>query len=144
MPPVKDLKRSIEKWKRQSAAAVPEYEAGIKDPRTDWAQATIAAESNYESGVNAAIARKAFGKGVSRAGTDAWRIGALTKGKARWAQGIALSGNKYAEGFAPYRTVLEGLTLSPRGPKGSPENITRVSEVTEALHAEKLRIQAQG
>lgn len=144
MPPVKSLDRISNKWTRQSQAATPEYEAGINNPRRSWSAATVAAEGNYEQGVQAAIGRKAFGNGVRRAGDASWKEGALKKGTARWGPGIAASRAKYEKGFAPYRQAIENIDLPPRGPKGDPANINRVAVIATALHDEKLRIQAGG
>jgi len=141
MPPVKSLARASEKWARQSQAATPEYIAGVTDPKADWAKNTAAAEDNYQKGVQAAIARKAFGKGVTKAGTAKWQEAALTKGAVRWPEGIAIARPAYEAGFAPYRTVIEQTVLPPRGPVGDPRNIQRVAAIALALHKKKLEIQ---
>ena len=142
MANIKSADRSTEKWARQSAASTPEYEAGVQNPRSDWATQTKAAEKNYATGVQAAISRGAFGRGVAKAGTAGWKEATLTKGTARWAAGISMSTQKYADGFEPYRKVIEGLNLPARGPKGDPANINRVSVVAKALHDKKLAIQS--
>lgn len=142
MADIKPISRTTEKWKRQSQVSTPEYEAGVRNPKTDWAEATAAAEKNYNQGVQAAIQRGAFGRGVKKAGTDSWQEGALTKGTTRWAQGIAISEDKYREGFQPYHDVIAALVLPPRGPKGDPANIQRVAAVAKALHDKKMAIQS--
>ncbi len=138
MPKVKSLARSSEKWARQSQTAQPEYKAGVEQTTKDWADNTTAAAANYTAGVQAAIADDRFAKGVAKAGTSKWRSNTLTKGPARWSQGIADSRPAYEAGFAPFRTVIENTTLPPRGPKGSPENINRVAVMASALHEAKL------
>ena len=137
MPPVKSLARASAKWARQSAAATPEYEAGVKTTAKDWAENTAAAGS-YAEGVQKAVADDRFAKGVAKAGTDKWQKNTLTKGPARWSEGIRLSTGNYERGFAPYRQVIENTTLPPRGPKGSAQNIDRVRVMAETLHAAKL------
>jgi hypothetical protein len=144
MANIKSLERSTNKWERQSASSTPEYEAGIKSPKTDWQKAASDAEANYTAGVQAAIQRKAFGKGVNKAGSAKWQNQALTKGVQRWAQGISLSKDAYTAGFGPYREVIQRTNLPPRGPKGSPQNITRVAVMAAALHDEKMKRQASG
>ena len=141
MAKIKPMGRITDTWKRRSAASTPDYEAGIKDPRKDWAEEATAAEKNYNAGVTAAIQRGAFGKGVSKAGTDHWQKMALQKGTARWSDGIRMASDAYVKGFAPYHSVIANTTLPPRGPKGAPENIERVRVMAEALHDEKLRQQ---
>jgi hypothetical protein len=144
MANIKSLERSTNKWERQSASSTPEYEAGIKSPKTDWQKAAADAEANYTAGVQAAITRKAFGKGVAKAGSAKWQNQALTKGVQRWAQGISLSKDAYATGFAPYREVISRTNLPARGPKGSAQNIQRVAVMAAALHDEKMKRQAAG
>lgn len=141
MARVRSLDRAADAWERRSRASTPDYEEGVKNPRRDWADETAAAENNYNTGVQSAISRGAFGSGVRAAGTNKWQKRALTIGKARWAEGVRASMEAYKTGFAPYRNVLENLDLPERGPKGDPANIDRVRAVTEALHNEKLRQQ---
>jgi len=139
MAAIKSADRIKAKWKRVTAAAQTEYEEGIDNPRTDWATATKAAEKNYEQGVQQSISRKSFGKGVSKAGTDKWQKNAREKGPTRFTQGVNLSEDRYAEGFEPYRRVIETTSLPARGPKGDPSNINRVATIAKALHDEKLK-----
>ncbi len=117
---------------------VQQYTEGVQDSAVDWEGPTLAAESNYEAGVTAAIGRKSFGKGVSRSGTSKWRAGAVGKGAQRWGPGVSASGTAYAEGFSPFRDVIANLNLPPRGPVGSPGNLERVAVVANALHARKI------
>lgn len=140
MAEIKSAARSTEKWKRQSAAARPEYEQGVRDTKKDWKENTVAASTNYEQGVTQAIADKSFTKGVERAGTNKWREQTLLKGPNRWTEGISGAGDAYEKGFAPYRQTIENLTLPARGPKGSPQNLDRVRVVTEALHKTKMEL----
>lgn len=140
MPPVKSMDRITDAWTRRSAASVKDYTEGIQNPRKDWAAETVAAEDNYNAGVQAAMARNAFGRGVADAGTAKWKKNALEKGVTRWSGGIALAKDAYVKGFAPYRTVIENITLPARGPKGDPKNIERVRVMAEALHDEKVRL----
>lgn len=138
MPPVKSLDRISEKWSRQSQASEKSYAEGIENPRADWADQTAKAAGAYESGVTQAISNKSFEKGVRAAGTNKWQENSRSKGPGRWSQGVRLSKAAYERGFAPFRQVLENLTLPPRGPKGDPGNIDRVRVVAEALHNAKV------
>ena len=138
MANIKPMDRITETWKRRSDASTPDYEAGIINPRRDWAASAKAAEDNYNKGVTAAIARKAFGKGVTKAGTEHWQRNALEKGVVRWAQGIGMAKEAYVKGFEPFHRVIQNTTLPPRGPKGDPNNIERVRVMADALHKAKL------
>ena len=140
MPPIKPLDKISKKWVRVSGQSQESYREGIDSTTKDWADATAGAETNYEAGVNAAIAQKRFGKGVRAAGTAKWKQNALAKGPARFAEGVRLAENAYRTGFEPYRQVIENTTLPDRLPKGDPGNIERVRVMAEALHAKKLEL----
>ena len=139
MANIKSMTRSKEKWARVSAQSGTEYAEGVQNPRSDWATQTQAAEKQFEQGVQAAITRKAFGKGVKKAGTETWQKAALDKGPSRFAQGVQGAQDKYETGFKPYADVIANLKLPPRGAKGDPANIQRVTAVATALHAEKIK-----
>jgi hypothetical protein len=137
MPVIKDLSRISAKWSRVTAGATQEYTEGVQNPRIDWAQATAKAEGAYEKGIQASISRKSFGKGVKAAGSEKWSKGAITKGPARYSQGVTLAQADYEKGFAPYREVIANTNLPARGPKGDPGNIQRVAIMSKALHDKK-------
>lgn len=140
MAQIKSMDRITSKWKDRAAVSGDAYRQGIEQPRGDWATNAKAAESNYEKGVQAAISRKGYGKGIAKAGTAAWQQGALNKGTQRWSQGISTATDKYQKGFEPFRATIAGLNLPARGPKGDPGNINRVSVIAKALHDKKLQI----
>lgn len=144
MAGVKDLDKIVAKWDRVSAGAQAEYSAGVENPRKDWASATKAAEKAYDAGVQAAIAAKRFGKGVTKAGTSKWQAMAMAKGPRRWSEGIALAKTAYAEAFAPYHTALGAIVYPEKGPRGDPRNIERVAIVAKTLHALKNRMKGGG
>jgi len=143
MANIKDASLIASKWKRRSENAGAEYEEGVRNPRTDWAQATSAAESAYDQGVQNAINRKAFGKGVRKAGTAKWQSNALSKGPSRFSTGVAAAQQAYEDGFAPYRQTISALSLPARGAKGDPKNIQRVAAVASALHAKKIELEGR-
>jgi len=143
MAKIKDNARISAKWKRRAEGAGAEYEEGVRNPREDWAQATAASEPAYEQGVQQSISRKAYGKGVRKAGTAKWQENALAKGPTRYANGISLSQNAYEEGFAPFRQTIASVNLPPRGPKGDPKNIARVTAIAKALHAKKIELEGR-
>ncbi len=121
------------KWASVTPQRVADYEAGIRDPRTDWAQATQAADGSWKAGVQAAIAAGSFKKGVARAGTQKWATGAIEKGTQRWGPGVALAEDNYAQGLAPYQQAISSLTLPPRFARRDPRNLERVKAVVDAL-----------
>ena len=138
MANIKTMDKIAERWKRVSSISQAEYEEGVRNPKKDWATETKKAEGNYSKGVQAAISRGAYGKGVERSGTAKWQKNSIEKGVGRWVTGIQMAGENYAEGYAPYREVIARTMLPARGPKGDPANIRRDSVLAEALHKEKL------
>jgi len=133
MANIKDLGSISSKWVRRSAVAGPDYQSGIQNPRTPWAAAAAKGEDNYKAGVSAASARGAFGKGVKAAGDSKWQGNALRKGPGRYAEGVSLAEGDWQKGFAPYREAIASLTLPPRGMRGSPANLQRVSAIATTL-----------
>ena len=133
--------RSIEQIAKKFAQVTPgrteDYRFGVENPRRDWATAAAAAESAYEAGVTQAIAKKRFGKGVKKAGTDTWQRGAAEKGTARWGPGVVMAQDKYARNFAPFRDAIERVTLPPRYARRDPRNLERVKAIVNALSAAK-------
>ncbi len=126
------------KFARVTPGRSADYQEGIAGTAPgEFERATIAAETVYNQAVTAAIARKAFSKGVQGSGDD-WQKKALDVGVGRFAQGAAGAADDYAQGFAPYQAVIAGLTLPPRGPAGAPQNIERVRILADALRKKKV------
>src|SRR3990167_3009123 len=138
MSQVKSMSDTSSKWVRRAGSASQEYSEGVSNPRRSWEQSTKASEKNYESGVQAAISRKAFCKGVSDAGDSKWQSRSQELGAARFSSGVQASESAYNEGFAPYHQALSSITLPPRGSKGSPENLNRVAAVANLLRSKKV------
>ncbi len=130
-----EIRFDAAKWASRSQAAVGEYKKGVAAPRRSWSLGAKASEGNYEAGVQTAIGRKAYGKGVEDAGDGKWKKGADEKGGTRYGSGVAGAVDEYRTGFAPYADVIRSVTLTPRGPKGT--NYGRVQEIGQALEARK-------
>jgi len=139
MPNIRSTAENAAKWKRRTENAGAEYEQGVNNPKKDWAAETAKAEGNYEKGVQAAITKKRFGKGVVKAGNAKWKNGAVQKGVQRFGPGVQASGDNYAKGFSPYAEVIKNTTLPPRYPKGDPRNFDRVKAMGTALHNKKVQ-----
>lgn len=123
------------KWAEVTPQRAGDYEAGIRAPRRSWKQATMNAEGSYEDGVRQSISRKAFGKGVSRAGDEKWQRKSLTRGVPNWGPGVADAEGDYAAGFAPYRDAIAAVKLPPRFARRDPRNLNRVKAINDALIA---------
>lgn len=137
MAAISDAASIAAKWARVTPLRAPDYEAGVRSPRTDWAQATGAATEAWKSGVQAAIAAGSWSKGVSRAGTAKWQQGALEKGVPRWGQGVAVAEGDYQAAIGPYVDAIKSVTLPPRYARRDPRNMARVQAIVDALVAKK-------
>lgn len=135
---IRDVSTIANKWASVTPGRSGQYREGVANPLRDWAAEAKAAEGSYEAGIQAAIGRKAFGKGVGRAGTGKWKRKAVDVGTVRWGPGVSAAKPDYEAGFAPYAGVISSVKLPPRGAKGDPRNLERVGAVANALHAKKI------
>jgi len=137
MAHIRSIEHISHKWATVTPGRTEDYKAGVENPRKDWGVATAAAEPSYEAGVTQAIAKKRFGKGVKKAGTEAWQRGSIEKGTARWGPGVTMAQDKYGRAFAPFRDAIERVTLPPRYARRDPRNLERVKAIVNALIAAK-------
>lgn len=140
MAEIKALSAIAEKWTRVTPGRQTDYVIGVKNPKRDWEQETLAAEDNWKLGVDQAAAKGLFPKGVKEAGSKKWQEKALKKGPGRFAEGVYLAGPDYERGFAPFREAIARVDLGPKFPRRDPRNIERVKRVVEALIAEKVGV----
>lgn len=140
MTAIKSLSRIADKWEdnASSSQARAAYLDGVRNPRRSWEDSTAAADDARKEGLKAADERDAFRVGVREAGNQKWQDRATKLGPSRFGQGVKEAKDDFQKGFSPFHSVIAGLTLPPRGPKGSPENIERVKVIAEALHAERV------
>jgi hypothetical protein len=125
------------KWASRASAASPDYQRGIQAPSKDWGSEAKAAEPAYQAGVQDAMSRGAFGKGVSRAGTEKWQRKSLAVGPSRYGPGVTAATSDFTADFGPYLDALGRISLPARGKRGDPANIERVRTIATALHSQK-------
>lgn len=130
---IRSIDSISKKWAEVTPLRAGDYAAGVENPRRSWAGATKNAEGSYEDGVQAAIRRKAFGKGVAKAGDAKWQRKTLTRGVANWGPGVADAEGDYSAGFAPYREAIAAVKLPPRYARRDPRNLARVKAINDAL-----------
>ena len=139
MANIRSVDQIGQKWATVTPQRAADFEAGIQNPKADWAQNTANANQAWKDGVAKAVAADRFSKGVAKAGTAAWQEGALQKGVQRWGPGVQLAQGKYEVGFAPYREAIARLQLPPRFAKRDPRNLERVKAVVDALNKVKAQ-----
>ena len=131
---VKSVEASGTKWRTRASGAVKDYKDGVASPRRPWQSATLAAAENQATAVQEAIADKRFEKGVSATSDSDWQTKAAGKGARNYPTGIAEGEADFKKGVSPFFSALSSKELSPRGPRGSPQNYTRSQEVGDLLH----------
>jgi hypothetical protein len=139
MARVKSAAAIAEKWSRVAPTRQQDYESGIKDPGVDWQRATEAGRESYEAGVQEAIQRNAFSKGVAQAGNAKWADKTVTVGAGRWTGGIRAASGDYEKAMEPVVATIERVVLPPRGPRGDPRNYQRAEAMGRALSEARRR-----
>ncbi len=135
---VKDAASSAAKFVARAQAAGGDYAKGVSGAGDKWQSHTAASGDSYQQGVQAAITRQAFQKGVAKAGAAAYVTRASGAGAQRYGPGVAGAQAKWQQNVQPYLDTIASLTLPPRSPRGSPNNLQRVAAVANALRAKKV------
>ena len=138
MPAIRSLDFISKKWKDVTPGRAQQYKEGVNSPRRSWSESAQAADEARKAGLAAADSRDAFKTGVQRAGDAKWKNRSSVLGSQRFGPGVQAAQQEYQSGFAPYHSVIQGVNLSPRGPKGSPGNYDRSRAIGEALHSAKV------
>lgn len=138
MPATKSIQTTVDKWRSRSAVATQDYAAGVTRSGVDWQGPTLAAADAYAVGVQEAIGQGRFARGVQAAGNSRWQNRAREVGSQRFGPGVAASVDRYQQGFAPFLNTIAGITLPPRGPRGSAGNLQRVQLIADALHQQRI------
>lgn len=133
MAAIKSIADIAKKFIDVTPTRASQYADGVKNPKKDWEQATLAAEANYEAGIQKAVQLKSFGKGVKEAGTSKYKDGVEQKGVARWPVGVSLAQEAFAKGYGPYRDIIERTTLPARYARRDPRNLARVAAICKPL-----------
>ncbi len=140
MAAIKSADAIARKWATVTPLRQADYEEGIRNPRSDWADETAKAESAWKEGIAKAATAGSFAKGVQRTGTSGWQAGALEKGVQRWGPGVALGESRYLSGFAPYREAISRVTLPPRFARRDPRNLLRVAAIVDVMNKTKASL----
>lgn len=122
---VRDLNQSGERFERRAQQAVGEYLDGVEQG-ANWEQAAAAAQGAWGQGVQQAVQRGSYERGVRRAGNTRFQEGVRTKGATRYPQGVAGSGQRWVDGFRPFGDAIAAQNLPRRGPRRSQENRQRM------------------
>jgi hypothetical protein len=130
---MKTASQSAEKYASRAAAAAGDYVSGAQSTTKDQAASAIAAASIWGQATQAAIADGRFAKGLQKSGKSKWLAGITSKGGGRFGEGVATAAPTYATESARFDSARGAASSLPRGVKGSPQNMQRVSAVVAAL-----------
>jgi len=131
---VANLSDSASKFERRAGQAGQDYESGVESVSdSEQQQATLDSVSSWEQGIQDAISEGRFQSGVNNP-NKSWQEAALSVGSSRFTQGASQAGSTWQNGFSDFADTLEGLSLQPRGARGSETNFQRSREVGEAQH----------
>jgi hypothetical protein len=132
-PNVKGLSAVVDKWKRRASSAGEEYRLGVEGTPKSWAGAAKAAAPAFAAGVQDAITRGAYAKGIDAAGDAKWKDKASKLGPSRFSQGVNEADAAYSTGVGPVLAAIGAVDLPARGPVGSEGNYSRSAMIGKAL-----------
>jgi len=137
---MKNASTAVTKWQTRAGMASADYSAGAAATDKDQAARAIAAKGNYAAGIQESIAAGRYEKGLSKSGKQGWLDGVTEKGAQNYSTGVSAdrSRSKYLENSGKYDNARKAADSLPRGPRGSAQNLNRVTAVANALRAAKV------
>ena len=135
---VKSVADAATKFVNRASGAGADYKSGVQGAGQTWVDATAMSADTYAAGVQQAIGRGAFQKGVTKAGPAKYQTNASTKGANHYPEGIRSGAGPYQQNAAPYFDALSGIVYPPRRPRGDPANQARSIIVQTTLHTKRV------
>jgi len=133
MVETKSLEQTNKNWKASHGRVASAYTDGVKGAQ-NVIQKAIDGEDNYAAGVQRAVADKQRVKGLQRVTDEDWRRGAVEKGAARIAPGMAASEAKYNRGMTEVLSTINSVNLPPKTQDPAANVQNRVTPIAVALH----------
>ena len=137
MPPVKPIE-VIQARYSQASGMVDRYTSGVETTAKSWKTEALKADNAWKQGTAQAAAAGLFAKGINRTSNEEWKAAAIAKGGERYSSGISAGVPKYISRVSPYLSIISGITLPTRGPRGAGGNYERVKAIGEKLHAARV------
>ena len=135
---VKAVADAATKFVNRASAASSDYKIGVSTAGQTWADQTSMSADTYAAGVQAAIGRGAFAKGVQKAGPSKYQTNASGKGANHYPEGIRGGQTAYQQNAGPYFDALGSIVYPPRRPRGDPANQQRSIIVQTTLHTKRV------
>lgn len=132
--------KAVETWAERAAAASDDFLRGSEETTRDQAALAIAAIPVMRTEFNLAVDRGRVARGLQRAGRAGWLAGIREKGVNNFSTGVMTPRARqlYVENSGRFDAARGAAAALPRGPKGSPQNIARVTAVVNALRAARV------
>mgnify|MGYP001575390468 CR=1 FL=1 len=136
----KTASQSVGKWQNNAGVSADEYIAGARNPKRSQSAAAIASKQFALQAIQEAFNSGRWEAGLRRSGDAGWFEGVEQKGANNYPTGISsqVSATKYMERSGRYDSARRAAEGSPRGGKGSAQNLARVQKVVAALRAAKV------
>jgi len=129
-----------DKWAEVTPGRSTYYATGSAGKGGEWEGRTIASKGVYKQAISAAGIENRFAGGVRKAGGGKWERKVQGVGVSRFGPGIGAAKEDYATGFGEYASLLSGMSIPDRGPRGDPGNYAIVQKVGDALHKKRLAL----
>lgn len=135
----KSASLAVLKWQSRTGVASGDYLEGAKTTDKDQSQRAIASKELYKAALQESFTRDAFAKGLQKSGKAGWIAGIEEKGQTNYLTGVSAdkSRSRYVENSSKFDSARKAADAMPRGPKGSAQNIAKVTAVVNALRAVK-------
>ena len=140
--PIKTAAEIAAKWARVTPQRQSDYEAGVAGAGAQWESEAIKAQTNFVSAITSGNIGKMYTGGIKNAGAAKYQRKASTLGVQRFGPGVQAAQEDFAKGFEPFATIIAGLTLPPRAPRGSESNNARGAVVSRALTLKRAQVRA--
>ena len=132
------------KWMEVTPGRQRFYELNTPPAAADWEANTKASESIFNAAITAAGVAKRFVGGVGKAGAAKFARKVSMVGVGRFGPGVQAAGVDMQAGFEPYVSIISGITLPKKGPRGDTLNYARVQAVGDPLHKKRLALLGAG
>lgn len=137
---VKDPTTALNNWKTRVANSGQAWATGYANPRRDPFKAAAAAVQNWQQSVSSQAAAAAFVKGLGNVEESSVLMTVNGPGMLKYTQSPQAKSAKAAAFFNVFIPKLQGIvsrldTSNPRGPRGSAQNISRLTSYIQSVAA---------
>jgi hypothetical protein len=113
------------------------YAMGTEGKGSKWESSKGRAKSNFQPAMQAALSSGAYDKGLDRASASDYDSGVRNKGRANWSVGMQSAEAKYTKNISPFVSLWSAPLPTAGGPRGSAQNIKRMTENVERFRKAK-------